>query len=89
MGPTQRIRTALALVEYRGSQHQHGNFTVRVEITDQSGATASHHLIVSVANVNDAPVVHRPTHIVKTNETHALTFFSDIILASAGVGGYC
>ena len=26
---------------------------------------------------------------VKTNETHALTFLSDIILASAGVGGYC
>jgi hypothetical protein len=74
-GPPDRVSAALSLVEYQGPRDHHGNFTVHVRVTDLAGDTAAVPLVVRVSNVNDAPEVLRPTHILQVNETQDLSLF--------------
>ena len=61
-----------------------GALTIRVTATDTSGATASQDFSVSVANVNDAPVVSVTIADQSTNEDAGFSFtvppasFSDV-----------
>ena len=75
VGPIARIQSSLTHFEYKGPLNRHGNFTVGIKLVDAAGEQADHNLIISVKNINDAPVVHRPTHILRVNESMDLSLF--------------